>query len=398
MSLSEPSLKPTRPYFSSGPCAKISSWSLDLLKNAAISRSHRSAVGLDKLKQVVRLTRSLLEIPEDYFVGIISGSATGALETAFWNLLGPNPLFILVQDVFSKRWALDIEQQLKITPCVVREAPHGLLPDLVDIPETHDLILNWNGSTAGVCFKDGEWFKSTPNRLVIADVASAVFTTDLPWHKFDAAAFSWQKGLGSEAAHGMLVLSSKAVKRLESYQPTWPIPYLFKLRSGQNFYQDLFEEKTLNTPSLLAVEDYLQSLLWAQKIGGLPELVARTHRNFEVIDQWVQTRDWVAFLGRDPTTRSQSTVCLEIIAPHFKNLSLKDQWAFLGKMVHLLEERAVAYDFKNHGEAVPSLRLWAGPTIETEDLRQVMPWLEWAYGQVFEMFFKDSKRHSAASR
>lgn len=377
--LKEPQAKPSHPYFSSGPCAKIPGWSLDLLKDAAIGRSHRSAHGLNKLSEVVQLTRTVLEIPKDYRIALLPGSATGAIESAIWNLLGPAPITVFSHDVFSKRWKIDLTEQLKSEAIDIRQALHGDLPNIHNIPSQNDILLNWNGSTSGVRFPRGDFLEKNRSGIVIADITSAAFTTSIPWRQFDATAFAWQKGLGSESAHGMLVLSPKAVKRLDTYQPPWSLPYLFKLRVEDKFYEPLFEEKTLNTPSLLCVEDYLQALKWAQRIGGLPTLIERSLNNFRIIEKWVGCTPWIDFMATHPQTRSTSTIVLKLVDPKILALSEADHRDFLTKMTGVLAERSIAYDINNHGGAPPSLRLWGGPTIESEDLENLLPWLNWAY-------------------
>ena len=282
-----PTLKPSHGNFSSGPCAKFPGWSLNALKNAALGRSHRSSEGLQKLGEVMELTREALEIPDDYHIALIPGSATGAVETSLWNLLGPRPVTVFSHDVFSHRWEKDITKHLKLPQVDLRAVPHGKLPDCTDLPSGNDVLLNWNGSTSGVRFPNGNFLGDSREGLVIADITSAAFTTEIPWKKLDAIAFSWQKGLGSEAAHGMLVLSPKAVERLNTYEPPWPLPYLFKLRARGTFYEPITKEKTLNTPSLLCIEDFLQALKWAQKQGGLRALTQRSQKNFNIVEEWV---------------------------------------------------------------------------------------------------------------
>jgi phosphoserine aminotransferase len=382
MSFKKPHLKPTHPNFSSGPCAKIPGWSPALLNEALVARSHRSDEGMQKLHTMIELTRTVLEIPEDYALATLSGSATAAVESALWNLLGSRPVVVFSMDVFSQRWATDIEMQLKLSPLEIRQASVGQIPDVSNIPKDHDSVLTWNGSTAGVKFEDGDWLDPSRSGLVIADITSAAFTTEIPWKKFDAIAFSWQKGLGGEAGQGMLALSPKAIKRLEDYLPAWPLPYLFKLRAGQHFYKQLFQELTLNTPSLLCVEDFIQSLVWAQKVGGLKGLIARVETNYGVVDAWVKKTPWIDFLAQDPATRSHSTVALEIVSPWFKALETDAQWECLSKMTALLAQHQAAYDIKNHTGGVPSLRLWCGPTVEATDLEKLMPWLDWGYEEV----------------
>ena len=377
--LKEPQAKPSHPYFSSGPCAKIPGWSLELLKDAAVGRSHRSVHGLNKLSEVVQLTRAVLEIPADYKIALLPGSATGAVESTLWNLLGPAPTTVFSHDVFSKRWKIDLTKHLKLDDIDIRESSHGILPDTQNIPASNDVLLNWNGSTSGVRFPTGNFLKDNRAGLVIADITSAAFTTSIPWKTFDATVFSWQKGLGSESAHGMLILSPKAIERLNTYQPPWPLPYLFKLRGDSKLYEPLFEEKTLNTPSLLCVEDYLQALKWAQKIGGLSKLIERSQNNFQTVERWVERTPWIEFMAIAPQTRSTSTIVLKLTDPKILALSEEDHRAFLAKMTGLLAERCIAYDITNHGGAPPSLRLWGGPTLDSKDLENLLPWLDWAY-------------------
>ena len=375
----QPATKPKQPFFSSGPCVKNPTWSLDKLQDAAISRSHRSDIGLEKLKQVVDLTREILEIPDDYRIAIIPGSATGAIESAMWNLLGPNPVTVLNHDVFSNRWHIDVCEQLRLANTDYRVAPHGELPDVNNISDANDILVNWNGSTSGAIFNDHSWVNENRSGLVIADITSMAFTANVPWRKLDAIAFSWQKGLGGEAAHGMLVISPKAAERIKTYQPSWPLPYLFKLRSKGKLYEPIFEEKTLNTPSMLCVEDYLQGLLWGKSIGGLPELVKRSKKNFTTIDNWVQKTPWIDFLTQDLNSRSTSTICLKVVGEAFENLAEEQQTEFLLSMTRRLAEHKVAFDIKNHGGAPPSLRIWGGATVENSDIELLLPWLEWTY-------------------
>ena len=361
--LAKPQAKPLVPHFSSGPCAKIPNWSLDSLKEAALARSHRSEDGIKKLSKLTKMIREILEIPEDYYVGIIPGSATGAIESAIWNLVGAAPLTVFSYDVFSDRWERDITEHLKVDNVDVRRAPHGLLPDRGNIPLENDILLNWNGSTSGTKFYETDFLGENRQGLVIADITSAVFTTEIPWGKLDAIAFSWQKGLGGEAAHGVLVLNHKAVERLNTYQPAWPLPYLFKLRARGKFYEPIFREKTLNTPSLLCIEDFLCSLKWAQKIGGLSALIQRSQKNFKVVENWVSKTSWIDFLTKNPQERSTSTIVLQLTDPKISQLKEEDHRDFLEKMISLLAENNVAYDIKNHGGAPPSLRLWGGPPL-----------------------------------
>jgi Phosphoserine aminotransferase len=374
--LQKPTQKPARSQFSSGPCVKPNGWSLAQLESALVGRSHRSTDGLKRLKEVVGLTREILEIPAEYQIALVPGSATGAIETLLWNLTGAAPLVAFCQDVFSARWATIIEQELKLPDACVRYAAPGELPNLKNLSPDQDLLLNWNGSTSGVKFPDADWIDSSRSGLVIVDVTSAAYTTSLPWAKFDAVGFSWQKGLGSEAAHGMVVLSPKAIERLNTYKPAWPIPYSFKLRHQGQFHATLFQEQTLNTPSLLATEDYRQNLKWAQAIGGLRKLIQRSQQNFATLEEWMHDKPWFQFLAKVPSTRSTSTICLTV----YDQASQLVTWPFIERMADHLARENVALDIVNHpGGGVPSLRIWGGPTVETADLKALLPWLEWAY-------------------
>lgn len=377
----KPQIKPHRPTFGSGPCSKFPGWSFASLKDAALSRSHRSELGQEKINNVLSLTKQMLEIPDDYHLALVPGSASGTMEMAIWNLVGVLPLQIIVHDVFSDRWAQDVLNHLKLRDTTVHKTEQGKLPDLSQVNCDQDVLLNWNGSTSGVKIPDDEWIPETRRGLVLCDVTSAAFTMELPWRKLDAVAFSWQKGLGGEAGHGMLVLSPRAVERINTYSAPWPIPYLFKVKHKGRFDADLFEGKTLNTPSLLCIEDFLVALKWVQSMGGLKALVTRSHNNFAIIDEWVKKTPWIDFLAEEPKTRSTSTICLKVIDPKFLKFDPQKQWAFIKNMASLLADESVAFDIINHISAPPSLRIWGGPTNEAEDMSALRPWLEWAYMQ-----------------
>lgn len=382
----KPTLKPQQTTFGSGPCAKFPGWSLAKLKDTAVSRSHRSQLGQQKITEALSLTREILRIPADYHLAIVPGSTTGAMEMAIWNLVGVKRLEIAIQDVFSNRWAQDILTQLKLSDVVCHLAPHGQLSDPSQINCDHDVLLNWNGSTSGVKFPHANWISRDRKGLIICDITSAVFTMELPWEKFDVAAFSWQKGVGGEAGLGMLVISTQAVARINSYVPTWPLPYLFKLRANGHFDADLFAGKTLNTPSLLCIEDYLIALHWARGLGGLPALIKRSHNNFALIEQWVDKTTWIDFMAEDVQTRSNSSICLKMTDARLNALTQEKQWQFLLHLVTLLEHEEVAFDILNHTSAPPSLRIWGGPTIEEADIKALLPWLEWGYAQTLQEF------------
>jgi phosphoserine aminotransferase len=377
----KPHQKPHRATFASGPCSKFPGWSIELLKDAAVSRSHRSKLGQAKINNVLNLTKEILEIPGDYQLALVPGSASGAMEMAIWNLVGALPLQTIIYDEFSNRWAQDVLDQLKLENTTVHKSEQGKLPDLSHVNCDQDVLINWNGSTSGVKIPDGEWISETRHGLVFCDVTSAAFTTELPWRKFDAVAFSWQKGLGGEAGHGMLALSPRAIDRINTYNAPWPIPYVFRAKHQEHFNAGLFEGITLNTPSLLCIEDFFLALKWAQRIGGLPALVTRSHNNFAVIDEWVKQTDWVDFLGEDPKTRSTSTICLKVIDPEVIHLTINEQWSFLRNMANLLAAENVAFDILNHINSPPSLRIWGGPTNEEDDFRALLPWLEWSFMQ-----------------
>ncbi|MGL4825426.1 MAG: phosphoserine transaminase [Alphaproteobacteria bacterium] len=375
----KPAHLPKRPFFSSGPCVKYPGWSWDVLKNAKLSRSHRSGDGKALLKACLEKTRKLLEIPEDYYIAMVPGSTTGAMEMALWSFLGPRPVDVFAWDVFSNLWSYDIQHQLRLNNVRVFEAPFGFLPDGHQASPDHDQVLAWCGTTAGVWVPDETWLSPRGEGLVLCDVTSAVFATHLPWKRLDVTAFSWQKGLGSEAAHGMLVLSPRAMARLKASTPPWPMPRLFRMTFEGKVLEKLFEGETLNTPSLLCVEDFLAALTWAETLGGLPKLVERSQQNFATLEAWVNATPWVDFVAKDPKTRSKTAVCLQVTDPRFEQLSLVAQYAWLGKLAHLLEQENAGFDIVNHNRMPPSLRIWTGPTVELCDLQDFLPWLGWAF-------------------
>jgi len=370
----KPTTKPQNPNFSSGPCAKRPGFTVEGLKNAALGRSHRSALGKAKLKEAIAKTKSVLGIPADYLVGIVPGSDTGAIEMAMWNLLGPKAVDVVFFESFGKTWANDIKKQLKLTDLNFLEADYGYLPDLTKVNFTHDLVFTWNGTTSGVKIPDGNWIPADREGLTICDATSAVFAMEMPWEKLDAVTFSWQKVLGGEGAHGILILSPRAVERIENYAPAWPMPKIFQLRKGDKINKEIFEGATINTPSLLCVEDYLDALNWAEGIGGLPALITRSANNLQVFEDFVEKHEWIKFLCPEKTTRSNTSVCL--------TLDLEaDQ---VKKLVKLLEAEEVAYDCNAYRDAPPGLRFWCGATVEKENLAVALQWLEWAYHQIKE--------------
>lgn len=370
-----PSLKPKDPRFSSGPSRKHPGWSLDKLNTQSLGRSHRSSYGLQRIHYLVALTREVLQIPESYRIAIMPGSCTGAMEAALWSLLGPLPIDLMTFDVFGDLWVHDVIRELKLPNTHVIEAQPGYLPDFSSLHFAHDLVLTWNGTSTGVCIPNGYWISRDRLGLVICDATSSLFATDFPWEKTDAICFSWQKALGGEAAHGMLVLSPRAIERLNSYVPPWPIPRLFRLAQDGKFSSPLFEGMTLNTPSLLCIEDTIDALLWCMSLGGLPSLISRSSANLKVVQDWVSESPWIDFLARDPRTRSSTSICLYF--PEAPN-----DWELPKAIALLLEEEGVAFDILGHTRSLPSLRFWGGPLVETSDLEALLPWITWAYKEV----------------
>jgi phosphoserine aminotransferase len=377
--LERPLTRPQNPFFSSGPCAKRPGWSLDNLKNAMLGRSHRSAAGKTRLKLAIDRTRALLKLPDDYLVAIVPGSDTGAVEMALWSLLGARGVDILAWEAFGKNWVTDVVGQLKLGDVRVMEAAYGQLPDLGKVDFARDVVFTWNGTTSGVRVPNADWIAADRQGLTICDATSGIFAQSLDWAKLDVVTYSWQKVLGGEAAHGMLILSPRAVERLESHAPNWPVPKIFRLTKGGKLNREIFEGATINTPSMLCVEDYLDTLAWADNIGGLDALVARSDRNAQAVTDWVERTPWVDFLASVPETRSNTSVCLRVADAEIASRSLEEQAAFAGKMVKLLEKEGVAYDIGAYRDAPPGLRLWCGATVETSNLEALLPWLEWAF-------------------
>jgi phosphoserine aminotransferase len=375
----KPADKPERPYFSSGPCAKRPGWSPAALSEVCAGRSHRSKPGKARIKETLDRTRQLLNLPEDYVIGIVPGSDTGAVEMALWSLLGARGVDVLAWESFGSGWVTDIVKQLKLQDVRVFQADYGELPDLAKVDCDRDVVFTWNGTTSGVRVPNGEWIAADRAGLTICDATSAVFAMELPWDKLDVVTYSWQKVLGGEGAHGMLILSPRAVARLESYTPPWPLPKLFRMTSKGKLISGIFEGDTINTPSMLCVEDYLDALKWAEAVSGVPGLIQRTQANFGLIDDWVAKTPWVDFLARVPETRSTTSVCLKIVDPAFTRLPAEEQAAFAKKLAGMLDKESVAYDIGAYRDAPPGLRIWAGATVEAEDIRRLLPWLGWAY-------------------
>ena len=387
--MKEPVQRPSRPYFSSGPCAKRPGWSLDGLKTAFVGRSHRSQPGKARLAEVIDRTRSILGIPADYRIGIVPASDTGAVEMVLWSVLGARGVDVLSWESFGAGWVNDVTRQLKLKDLRCLEADYGSLPDLATVDFDRDVVFTWNGTTSGVCVPNGDWISAARQGLTICDATSAVFAMPLPWNKLDAITWSWQKVLGGEAAHGMLVLSPRAVERLESYTPPWPLPKIFRMTKGGKLMEDIFKGSTINTPSMLCVEDALDSLRWVERIGGASVIVERSRQNLEVVARWVERTEWVDFLAQDPATRSCTSICLAIVDPGFQALPAEAKAALVKQLVGLLDKRGVAFDIGSYVEAPPGLRIWGGATVDSADLEALMPWLDWAYAEV---------RASAAAR
>jgi phosphoserine aminotransferase len=370
-----PSLKPQNPCFSSGPTRKRSGWSKEALNTVSLGRSHRSSYGIERIRHLVALTRDLLEIPDTYHVAIMPGSCTGAMEAALWSLLGPLPVDCVAFDVFGNLWVHDVLHELKVQDTRVFEALPGLLPGLSDINPSHDLVLTWNGTTAGVCIPNGDWISPDRKGLVICDATSALFAMPFPWEKMDAVAFSWQKALGGEAGHGMLVLSPRAVERLNSYKPPRPMPRLFRLTQDGKFSKDIFEGMTINTPSLMCIEDCIDTLTWCVSLGGLPSLIGRSQANLKAVEKWVLETPWIEFLASNPETRSSTAICVR-----FKEAP--DDWELPKAIAALLEDEGVAFDILGHSRSVPGLRFWGGPTVEASDMEILLPWITWAHEKI----------------
>jgi phosphoserine aminotransferase len=379
MTVAMPGVRPLVPHFSSGPCAKRPGWNLQALTDALLGRSHRSKVGKAKLKRAIDLTREILEIPADYRLGIVPASDTGAVEMALWSLLGARPVTVLAWESFGEGWVTDIVKQLKLKDVCVLKADYGDLPDLSTVDPGSDVVFTWNGTTSGVRVPDAAWIAADRQGLTICDATSAAFAQPLDWRKLDVVTFSWQKALGGEAAHGMLALSPRGVHRLETYQPPWPLPKLFRMTKGGKLNEALFEGETINTPSMLCVEDYLDALQWAKSIGGLRALMAQADTNARLIARWVERTPWVDFLARDPRVRSNTSVCLKIVDPAITVLPATAQAAFAKAVAAALEKEGVAYDIASYRDAPPGLRIWCGATVEADDIEALTAWLDWAF-------------------
>lgn len=378
-----PSVRPARPYFSSGPCAKRPGWSLRNLENACLGRSHRSKVGKARLKEAIDRTRALLDLPDDYRIGIVPASDTGAMEMAMWAMLGDRPVDMLAWESFGQGWITDAVKQLELD-ARIHEAPYGEIADLSAIDPYHDLVFTWNGTTSGVCVPNGDWISDDRQGLAICDATSAIFAQPLDWSKLDVVTYSWQKVLGGEGAHGMLILSPRAVERLEQFAPPRPLPKLFRLTKGGKLNESIFEGATINTPSMLCVEDYLDTLKWGARLGGLEALHGRVNANAAALTAWVERAPWVDFLCSDQSIRSNTSVCLKITNSKVNALDLGEQRAFVKSMEKRLEGEEAAFDIGGYRDAPPGLRIWCGATVETADIDALGPWLDWAFADTLK--------------
>jgi phosphoserine aminotransferase len=381
MTATKPGVRPATPHFSSGPCAKRPGWSLQNLTDAALGRSHRAKIGKAKLKRAIDLTREVLEVPADYRIGIVPASDTGAVEMALWSLLGARPVTMLTWESFGEGWVTDVEKQLKLKDVAVLKAPYGALPDLSKVDFNSDVVFTWNGTTSGVRVPNGDWIAADRKGLTICDATSAAFAQRLDFAKLDVVTFSWQKALGGEGAHGMLILSPRAVERLETYKPAWPLPKIFRLTKGGKINEGVFVGETINTPSMLCVEDYLDTLSWAKSIGGLKALIARADANTKVLADWAAVTPWVDFLAADAAIRSNTSVCLKVVDPAVTRLSADEQVAFAKSLAAAVEKEGAGYDLGHYRDAPAGLRIWCGATVEKADVEALTPWLDWAFAE-----------------
>jgi|TARA_E500000178_G_scaffold354054_1_gene421784 phosphoserine aminotransferase len=378
----KPATTPRRPFFSSGPCAKRPGWSLDALDGALLGRSHRAKNAKARIRQVIDDSREILGLPEGYVCGIVPASDTGAIEMAMWSLLGARGLDICAWESFGSAWITDVVKQLKLEDVTRHEADYGKLPDLSAINFDNDVVFTYNGTTSGVRVPNLDWIPQDHDGLVLCDATSAVFAMDLDYSKLDVITWSWQKVMGGEAAHGMIALSPRAIERLETYSPPWPLPKIFRMSKGGKLIQGIFEGATINTVSMLCVEDAVDGLEWARSIGGLPALLARSEANLQAVAQWAEKSDWIDFLAEDPATRSCTSICLKIVDPWYQGLSPEEQAAKAKELVKRLESENIAYDFGSYRDAPPGIRIWGGATVDAEDTAALLPWLDWAFAQI----------------
>ena len=377
--MSQPQQKPVNPFFSSGPCKKRPGWNISNLSTEALGRSHRAKNAKSKLNLIIEKSKFILNLPKDYKVGIVAGSDTGAIEAAMWSMLGERKVEILGWENFGYDWIIDVKEQLKLENLIVHKTDYGILPDLKKINFENDIIFNWNGTSSGVCVPDGEWISKDRKGLTFCDATSAVFAMKMDFEKLDVITWSWQKVLGGEAAHGMIALSPRALDRLTSYEPPWPIPKIFRLANKKKVSEGVFKGETINTPSMLCAEDVLDSLNWIESIGGEKEAIKRSRKNLQVVKDWLKNKNWIEFLAKDQNTISSTSICLKIVDPTFIKLSGEDQKIKLKKMNELLENENVAYDINSYRTAPPGFRIWGGATVESDDITNLLPWIEWAY-------------------
>ena len=377
-----PSNKPNSPYFSSGPCSKRPNWSLSALSNALVGRSHRAKNAKERIQTVIEQSKSILNLPKDYVCGIVPASDTGAIEMAMWSLLGAKGVDVLAWESFGSTWVGDIFNELKLENTRKFIADYGKLPDLNAVDFKNDVVFTFNGTTSGVRLKNLEWIPDDRKGLSICDATSAVFAMSMDYSKLDVITWSWQKVMGGEAAHGMIALSPRAIERLESYTPPWPMPKIFKLAKNKKLISGIFSGASINTVSMLCVEDALDGLKWAESIGGLEALIQRSNSNLEAIANWVDQTDWIDFLAEDPDTRSNTSICLKIVAPWYLNLDSDQQAAKAKKLVQLLDQEGVAYDIGSYRDAPPGIRIWGGATVETDSIQALIPWIEWAFSEI----------------
>ena len=381
MTNAKPASRPNVPHFSSGPCAKRPGWTPQTLKDAALGRSHRAKVGKAKLKLAIDLTREVLEVPAGYKIGIVPASDTGAVEMALWSLLGARPVTTIAWESFGDGWVSDVVKELKLKDVIRLHAGYGEIPDLSKADPASDIVFTWNGTTSGVRVPNADWISADREGLTICDATSAAFAQPLDWAKLDVVTFSWQKALGGEAAHGMLVLGPRAVARLESYTPPWPLPKIFRMTKGGKLNAGIFEGETINTPSMLCVEDFLDALNWAKSVGGLKALIARADANTKVLADWQAKTPWIEFLAKDPSTRSNTSVCMKVVDPAITSLNPEAQADFAKKLVAAVEKEAAGYDLGAYRDAPPGLRIWCGATVEAKDVEILTHWLDWAFAE-----------------
>jgi len=382
MTTNPPAVRPARPFFSSGPCAKRPGWTPQNLQLDTLGRSHRGKLGKARLKEGIDRTKAVLELPADYRVGIVPASDTGAVEMALWSMLGARPVDMLAWESFGEGWVTDVVKQLKLKDARVLKAGYGEIPDLNQVNFSHDVVFTWNGTTSGVRVPNGDFIPADREGLTFVDATSAAFAQDIDWTKVDVGTFSWQKALGGEAAHGILILSPRAVQRLETYTPPWPLPKIFRMTKGGKLIEGIFQGETINTPSMLAVEDYLDALKWAEQIGGLKALIARSNASLAAIADWVATTDWVDFLAKDEAIRSNTSVCLKVVDPWFAALDDAAKADAAKKIASTLDKEGVALDIGAYRDAPPGLRIWCGATVDTADIKALLPWLDWAWAKV----------------